>query len=214
MAPTTTSHELTSALHAVTTPVTGIMCPSAKGISKELNPLQTEPSHHVCPKSPYGPRANTSYRVGPQLQAAGGPVIGRPPVVTAGYASSGISGAPSEAWSLQRLPFHHFNNRSCLAPRETRPCETLHRRKRQPLQHLAASRANLPEPSPQLPQSAQLAHPRKRGLPIPLSPSADKSNHRWPHAQKVQCPLTPVKQPLDRKNRYQSWSTPDASPQD
>lgn len=74
--------------------------------------------------------------------------------------------------------------------------------------------ANLPEPSPQLPQSAQLAHPRKRGLPIPLSPSADKSNHRWPHAQKVQCPLTPVKQPLDRKNRYQSWSTPDASPQD
>lgn len=96
MAPATTSHELTSALHAGTTPVKGIMCPSAKGMPKELNPLQTEPSHHVCTKSPYGPRANTSYRVGPQLQATGGPVIG-PTVVTAGYASSGISGAPSEA---------------------------------------------------------------------------------------------------------------------
>ncbi|SVE08104.1 uncharacterized protein METZ01_LOCUS460958, partial [marine metagenome] len=99
MAPATTSHELTSALHAVTTPVKGIMCPSAKGIPKEVNPLQTEPSHH-------------------------------------------------------------FNNRSCLAPDGTRPCETLHKRKRQPLQHLA--------------------YPRKRGLSIPLSPSADKSNRRWP----------------------------------
>ena len=100
MAPATTSHELTSALHAVTTPVKGIMCPSAKGIPKEVNPLQTEPSHH-------------------------------------------------------------FNNRSCLAPRR--------------------NTAMRDAPQAQAPTASALGTPhRKRGLPIPLSPSADKSNHRWP----------------------------------
>src|SRR5260370_16478955 len=46
------------------------------GIPLDSNGLQLLPSHHLCKRSPPGPRAKTSSRVLPPPHAAGGPASG------------------------------------------------------------------------------------------------------------------------------------------
>src|SRR5260370_31514901 len=85
---------------------------------------QLLPSHHLCKRSPPGPRAKTSSRVLPPPHAAGGPASGtaRP---TAGYDGSRPSGEPSEAKGVHLWPSHHFSKRSPRGPRARTPIALL-----------------------------------------------------------------------------------------
>src|SRR5258708_6917451 len=67
--------------------------------------VQVSPFHHLCRRSPAGPRANTSSRDVPPPPATGALESGTSPC-SVGYIGSSSSGARTGAKGDQSLPFH------------------------------------------------------------------------------------------------------------
>src|SRR5258708_29023676 len=98
----------TSSLHS---PAAGRRAPplsgtgGSPGMPSDSNLVQVSPFHHLCRRSPAGPRANTSSRDVPPPPATGALESGTSPC-SVGYIGSSSSGARTGAKGDQPLPFH------------------------------------------------------------------------------------------------------------